>query len=92
MFNARCFFAFTKTAENNQAAISCKLFTVISSVLQDDNLIQLRSALALSLASSNSCELQSLHCISGSDDELSLETSVYVFSFSFSEESLMEIS
>ena len=30
--------------------------------------------------------------VSGSDDELSLEASVYVFSFSFSEESSVEMS
>ena len=38
----------------------------------------------------NSCGLSSL--LSASDDELSLEASVYVFSFSFSEESKVEMS
>ena len=47
-----------KQLKTTRLPFCCKLFSVIWSVLQDDNLIHFRSA----LASSNSCGLQTLHC------------------------------
>ena len=66
--------------KNKQAAISCELFSVVSSVLRDDNLIQLigfdnvEQLQTLGFAGALHCFLGQMIIITG--------TSVYIFSFS----------
>ena len=81
-----------KTAENNHAAISCKLFTVIQSTGWQLDPVQIGFGFVFGIVELLRTSVFALLSVSGSDDELSLETSVYVFSFSFSEESSVEMS
>ena len=95
MFNARCFFAFTKTAENNQAAISCKLFSTINLISSRGGQldpVQISFGFVFGIVELLRTSVFASLFVSGSADELSLEASVYVFSFSFSEESSVEMS